>query len=165
LNCSAVHLLLAAVFVGQFAVKLADNLVPLLKDNNFRICLSAIVCLRHIAPHLGKLTKPVLNQVCNSVIICFGNGKVEIREQAQLALLDLIHASNVDEVFEFVVAAAKHSNAHIRESVIRFIALAVRELSALHELSFAELLPVVVETLNDRGSEVREAAVAALEIM
>ena len=139
--------------------------MPLLKDNNFRICLSTIVCLRHIAPHLGKLTKVVLNQVCNAVIICFGNGKVEIREQAQLALLDLMRVSNVDEMFELVVAAAKHSNAHIRESMIRFIALAVRELSSFHELSFGALLPVVVDTLNDRGSEVREAAVAALEIM
>lgn len=60
---------------------------------------------------------------------------------------------------------AHSSSAHVRASVQRFFVLSVRELSAWHVIAFGAFLPTVVEALNDRGAEVREAAVAALEMM
>jgi vesicle coat complex subunit len=70
------------------------------------------------------------------------------------------------QIFNHLINAAKTSaNARIRESVLRFFTLAVDHLSALGVIPFGYFLPVVIELLNDRAAEVREAAVSALETM
>lgn len=109
----------------QIAIALAEKLVPNVKDNNHRIAVLAISCVRQTAAHLTRISRPQLRCVqinaslsifapfrllhsplffsahsllVNALLACFGSGKAEVREISQLALIDLLSVLNVNEV-------------------------------------------------------------------
>jgi hypothetical protein len=101
--------------------------------------------------------------VTHAAIHCLGNGKPEVRAQALTTLIQLMHVFGIDEIFEYLSVSAKHANANVRESVLLCYIEAMKALAS--SMSFGNVLPVVLSLLNDRGSEVREAAVMTLEVM
>ena len=69
-------------------------------------------------------------------------------------------------MLEYLIVASKHPNARVRESVLLCFMTAIKSLVGSSVIvPLGDLLPVVLALLNDRGSEVREAAVATLESM
>jgi hypothetical protein len=82
----------------QISLELSDHLVQNLKDNNHRIAMLAISCLRQISSHIHRISKPQLSLMVNGLIACLGNSKTEVRDIAQLALIDLLRVLSVDEV-------------------------------------------------------------------
>ncbi len=89
---------------------------------------------------------PTHSLLVNALIACFGNGRPEVRAHAQSALVDLVRIVGADDAFAALMAAARTAtNAHVRESVLRFFALAVDALGAGAVVAFGVFLPCAIE--------------------
>jgi hypothetical protein len=53
-------LCLLVVLLWQVAIPVAEALVHVLRDNNFRIVWSALTILNQICPYIARLSKPQL---------------------------------------------------------------------------------------------------------
>eukprot|EP00898_Chlorokybus_atmophyticus_P009129 jgi/Chlat1/9217/Chrsp98S08480 len=156
----------ASLFAPSNFPALLEALLPLLKDNNFRVCEGALLVIKSLLPRTGEATvRSQLTKLLPPVVERLGDGKQPVRDAGRRLLLLLMQVVGALDVFERVEALGfEHKNWRIREELTRTIAAAAALFSP-RELPHQRIVPWMVKLLDDSNSAVREAAVACLEEM
>jgi CLIP-associating protein 1/2 len=143
-----------------------DTLAGTLKDNNFKVCENA---LHTLGTCLSQLTdqgqfRPYFNMILPLVIERLGDTKIVVRDTALDTILYIAHICTPKETFAALTPCFGHKNQRVREAIL----IAFRKTVVQYGPSsafFKQMLPNVIEMLNDPTKEVRDCAVQCLEII
>lgn len=100
------------------AAHVVSGLLPCLKENNYKVCLSAMQCLAIVLEASGDVFKPFLPQFLDLVTERTGDSKAPVRDLAVDLLLKAMKVGGVTAVLDRIQHGIAHKNYRTRVEVI-----------------------------------------------
>lgn len=143
------------------------------KDNNFRVCIKALNCLRHIVDCFGENFRPICGTWLPLVVDRMGDGKQGVRDAAIEVCLCVMQSIGSRATWRFALGPAfKHKKWRVKETVARLCikALLVESSKEFPDsvplgISNESVVPLLSELLCDSNKPVRDVAVETLVVL
>lgn len=150
---------------------LVRPLVGTLRDNNFKVCRSALACLESLTGQVGIDITPFLSTIIPGTVECLGNSKAAVQDKG-IDLLLAIAQPNVNGAQSTLASLEqggqyfRHKNWRVREQLMRFLGRAVEvDAAGVCARPAPVLAGVLAEALNDSAEKVRQHAMVAAGAM
>jgi len=143
---------------------LLDAYPSLLKDNNFKVCLSALKSLSLLIDRLGIGIKNHFESLISSLIERLGARKRSVRDQTIVTIMHLMKVISPQTVFDRVQSVFNHRSSFVREEILVLFRQSL-DVYGPKNLSISKFLKQTICFLSDPMPLVRSAAVQCLEAM
>ncbi|XP_077994040.1 CLIP-associating protein 1-like isoform X9 [Glandiceps talaboti] len=139
-----------------------DGLGHWVNSSNYKVSLLGLEILGALADRMKEGFKIHISTVLSAVIDRLGDGKDQVRDQAQAFLQKLmIAAASPQALFERLMRAFSHKNFRVREEVLLCLMQTINTYGA-SSLSLAKVVPSICKLLGDPNSQVRDTAINTL---
>ncbi|XP_072024404.1 LOW QUALITY PROTEIN: CLIP-associating protein 1-like [Amphiura filiformis] len=142
--------------------RLVDDLASWVNSSNFKISLAGLECLTSLVHRQGDKFKTHVGTVLPATLDRLGDGKDQVREQAQTLIQILMDpASSPQYVFERLMKAFSHKGWRVREEVLLCLMQTINTFGA-GSLTLNKIVPSICKLLGDPNSQVRDTAINTL---
>lgn len=144
--------------------QLVSPLLRTLRDNNFKVCRAALVCLEFLVGHVGIGVVHYLSMIIPAVVECLGNSKSAVQEKGVDVLLAISDpaVNGAEDTLATLEQGHcfRHKNWRAREYMVKFLGRAT-EADEAGVCARPALAVVLAEALNDSAAQVRQEAMVA----
>jgi CLIP-associating protein 1/2 len=142
--------------------RLVDGLVAWVNCSNFKVSLCGLECLTCLVDRMEEKFKPHIGTVLPAVVDRLGDGKDQVREQAQSLIQKLMSpASSPQFVFERLMKGFSHKGWRVREEILLCLNQTINVFGA-GTLTLNKIVPSICKLLGDPNSQVRDTAINTL---
>eukprot|EP00736_Rhodelphis_marinus_P010319 Rmarinus@m.9875 len=146
----------------------AQQLLEITNDKNFRVSALALECLEHTTFHLKEGFRPLLIPTLKALVARLADMKATVREAAVAVIHSVIrHVSPADRVLEVLIkkmGTLGHRSQYVREETLNLIVWALEDISRT-SVPLGDVAAPAARLLEDQSERVREAALRALQTM
>ncbi|XP_038058526.1 CLIP-associating protein 1-like isoform X3 [Patiria miniata] len=142
--------------------RLVDALVSWVNCSNFKVSLCGLECLTCLVDRMEEKFKTHIGTVLPAVVDRLGDGKDQVREQAQALIQKLMSpAATPQYVFERLMKGFSHKGWRVREEILLCLNQTINVFGAA-TLSLNKIVPSICKLLGDPNSQVRDTAINTL---
>ncbi|GLD93664.1 hypothetical protein PINS_up002269 [Pythium insidiosum] len=153
---------------AAFLATLLPDVLPCLRDNNFKVAATALEILDIVLSRVnafdpsGATVRNYFKAIWNSLIERLGDSKLQVREKAVDVVVRLVEAIGVAAVFDRLRPCIGHKNWRTREQTIHALWRCIESQKMVSTMKH-DVLDDAVTLLEDSAKEVRDAAMQTLE--
>ncbi|XP_022102461.1 CLIP-associating protein 1-like isoform X4 [Acanthaster planci] len=142
--------------------RLVDGLVSWVNCSNFKVSLCGLECLTCLVDRMEEKFRIHIGTVLPAVVDRLGDGKDQVREQAQALIQKLMSpASSPQYVFERLMKGFSHKGWRVREEILLCLNQTINVFGAA-SLTLNKIVPSICKLLGDPNSQVRDTAINTL---
>ncbi|XP_071789050.1 CLIP-associating protein 1-like isoform X7 [Asterias amurensis] len=142
--------------------RLVDGLVGWVNCSNFKVSLCGLECLTCLVDRMEERFKSHIGSVLPAVVDRLGDGKDQVREQAQALIQKMMcPAAAPQYVFERLMKGFSHKGWRVREEILLCLMQTINVFGA-GTLSLNKIVPSICKLLGDPNSQVRDTAINTL---
>ncbi len=142
--------------------RLVDGLVGWVNCSNFKVSLCGLECLTCLVDRMEERFKSHIGTVLPAVVDRLGDGKDQVREQAQALIQKMMcPAASPQYVFERLMKGFSHKGWRVREEILLCLMQTINVFGA-GTLSLNKIVPSICKLLGDPNSQVRDTAINTL---
>ncbi|TMW64277.1 hypothetical protein Poli38472_012899 [Pythium oligandrum] len=150
---------------SETLASLLVDVLPCLKDHNFKVAVTSLEILSLLLPRVGGSTlRGVFKTLWLSLVERLGDSKLQVREKAVDVVVVLTDLVGISAVFERLKPCVRHKNWRTREQTVHALWRCLEHHNQMRAMKNA-VLDEIVMLLEDSAKEVRDAAMLGLEKM
>ncbi|XP_030644529.1 CLIP-associating protein 2 isoform X1 [Chanos chanos] len=142
--------------------KTIDELTGWVNSSNYKVALLGIDIVSAFVDRMGERFKGYVGTVVPALVDRLGDGKDQVRDQAQALILKLMEqTATAMYVWERMFPGFKHKNFRSREGLCLCLVATLNAYGA-QPLSLSKFVPHLCTLTGDQNPQVREAAITTL---
>jgi hypothetical protein len=136
-------------------------LAACLTDNNFRVCQGALTVIGLLVEQLGDDFRQYTSTIMPGVVEKLGDAKAPVCAAAVEIIDGLVGIVGPAEMYDSLVSSFMHKNWRVRQQLVLLFNEHLTSVD-LRSLPVTELIPTILQLLNDIRPDVREAAIECI---